>query len=474
MSREHAAWAAILPCLTGLLVAAVLLGPAIAAAAPAMLLTDAGADAQQARDQVQLQTGVSVPAERTFTLDDVFAITGYSLLVAGSAEASTCKGPALDAEGFAERLGAAMALVDELELALASTELAALRRDLPCSVSVIPPEALYGIFFSAGLVAAYEERREEAVDLFARAVAIKGDVPLDTNYPPVVQQLYLVGKDRTSSAPEAELSLLPPVDATKVWLDGQPLAEPGPSSVWIKPGTHVVHVETAQGTQRAALLNLGDGAGLWADPRAAGVAVARGVIDGPAGSAANALLSAAAEAWGAETIYVAGSAGVFLYGDAPFARAAVPLAPTGDRLGVRLGVGASLRAAPYRPAPFAYATPTFELDVALIRGLEVGATVQIGVASFAEGTTSVLPVVTAGVQWGFSGARFRPFVGAHAAIAVDGPGSVKAGGVARFGLRVAPARGFPLRVAASGTFGWVGALQAGAAVTVGFGFGGPG
>lgn len=438
-----------------------------------MLLSDAAADAEQSRDKVRLQAGAAVPAERTFTLDDIFEVSGYSLLVAGSAEASTCRGPALDAAGFAERLGEAMALVDELELARATRELDALRRDLPCSVSLIPSEALYGIFFSAGLVAAYDDQRDEAVDLFARAVAIRADVPLDTNYPPLVQQLYLLGKDRTTSAGDSELSLLPPVDATKVWVDGTELADPGPSSVTLKPGTHLVHVETSQGTQRAALLDVVAEVGLWADPRAAGVAVGQGVTEGPAGAAANALLAVAAEAWQAETIYVVGAAGIYVYGAEPFARAAVPLTPSGDRVGVRLGAGVSLRAAPYRPAPFAFATPTFELDVALVRGLELGATVQVGVASFAEGTTSVLPLVTAGAQWAFPGVRFRPFVGVHGAIAVDGPGAVRGGGVGRLGLRVQLARGFPLRVSGAVTFGWVGALQAGVAVTVGVGLGGP-
>ena len=425
---------------------------------------------------MELQTGVAVAPDRTFVLEDAFAVTGYSLLVAGTAEASTCKGPALDQAAFRNRIGRAMSLVDELELAMAATELASLRADLPCSVSLIGDRELHAIFFSAGLMAAYDGRRDEAIDMFARASAIKDDVPLDTDYPPAVQQLSLQGKDKTSSAPEVELSLVPPTDARGVWVDGRPLDRTGPTSVWVKPGTHLVHVETSQGTQRAALLEVGEGgAALWADPRAAGVALTQGQTDGPGGAAANALLNAVMKHWSASAIYVDTPAGVLLYGAAPLARAALPLAPTGDRLGIRGGGAVLVRGAPFRPAPFAYGAPSLELEVALLRGLEIGLTVTVGLASFAEDTTSLLPVVTAGPQWAFAGSRVRPCVGGHFALAVAGAdaASVGVGGVGRLGVRVRPIRDSSLRLAAAATFGWAGALQAGVAVTVGFGVGGP-
>jgi len=456
----------------------MVLGSSAALASPALLLVGAAGDpdaAASARDRVQLQTGVAVEPERIFELEDAFVVTGYSLLVAGAAQASTCKGPALDQAGFRGRIGRAMELVDELELAMAATDLASLRDDLPCSVALIGDTELHSIFFSTGLMAAFDGRKEEAIDMFARAVAIKSDVPLDTDYPPNVQQLYLQGKDRSSSHEPVELSLLPPTDTRAMWLDGRQLPTTGPTSAWVQPGTHLVHVETTQETQRAALLDVAPGAAaLWADPRAAGVALADGTTDGPAGAAANALLSAVAAAWQASTIYVDSPSGILLYGEAPLARAALPLAPTGDRVGLRLGGGFVIRAAPFRPAPFAYGAPSLEVDFALVRGLEIGLVATVALASFTEGTTSLLPVVSVGPQWAFAGSRVRPFVGAHFALAVDGPNAVRVGALGRLGVRVKPIRDASLRLAAAANFGWVGAIQAGLTISVGFGFGGPG
>jgi hypothetical protein len=385
----------------------------------------------------------------------------------------TCKGPSLDRPAFRQRIADAMSLVDELELVMAASVLRSLRNDLPCSVALIGDVELHAIFFSTGLMAAFNGHKDEALDMFARAVSIKPDVPLDTNYPPKIQQLYLQAKDRVSNQEEVELSLVPPTNSRAIWLDGRQLKDNGATSQWVKPGTHLVHVETTQGTQRAALLDISAGAAaLWADPRAAAVALADGLTAGPEGAAANALLSAAMQSWRAATIYIDTPGGILIYGAQPLARAALPLAPTGDRLGIRLGGGGVVRAAPFRPAPFAYAAPSFELEVALVRGLEVGLTAAVGVASFTEGTTSLLPVVTVGPQWAFSGSRIRPFVGVHFALAVAGADEVRIGGLGRLGVRVAPVRKAPLRAAVSASFGWVGAVQAGIAISVGFGFGG--
>ncbi|MCP4868976.1 MAG: hypothetical protein GY898_09695 [Proteobacteria bacterium] len=424
---------------------------------------------------MQLQTGVTVAPDRTYVLEDVFALTGYSLLVAGTAEASTCKGPALDQSAFRQRIGRSMSLVDELELAMAATELAKLRDDLPCSVALIGDVELHSIFFSTGLMAAFDGRNDEAIDMFARAAAIKPDVPLDTNYPPNVQQLYLQGKDQTSNQEDVELSLVPPTTSRAMWLDGVQLKTAGPTSVWVKPGTHLVHVETTQGSQRAALLDVAPGGdALWADPRAAGAALTEGLVDGPEGAAANALLLAAAAGWSAPTVYVDTPTGILLYGEQPLARTAVPLAPTGDRLGIRVGGGFMVRGATFRPAPFAYGAPSLELDVALVRGLEIGLTATVALASFTEDTLSVLPVISVGPQWAFPGSRLRPFAGVHFGLAVDGPGAVRVGGLGRLGIRFKPIRDSTLRLAAAANFGWVGAIQAGLTVSVGFGLGGPG
>ena len=86
----------------------------------------------------------------------------------------------------------------------------------------------------------------------------------------------------------------------------------------------------------------------------------------------------------------------------------------------------------------------------------------------------MLPVITVGPQWAFPGSRVRPFVGGHFGLAVDGPSAVRIGGVGRLGVRVKPIRDSTLRLAAAASFGWVGAIQAGLTVSIGFGLGGPG
>jgi hypothetical protein len=423
---------------------------------------------------VQTLAGATVAEGRVYGVDDLLGSVGYSALLGGAA-AFTCRGPALDQQGFDARLFQAMGFVEELELGKAGPALRALRDDLPCSVAVVAPRQLHDIFFFGGLAAAYEGDKDGAVDQFARAVAIKGDVPLPTDFPPDVQQLYLLGKDRSLSAQAALLSVLPPAGSRQVWIDGTMQSGAGALELTLRPGTHFVHVETAQGTQRAIGLDLGEGACLWADPRAAGVAVEEGQGAGPAGRAADALLAQAAAEWQADAIYVASARGVFAWheGGGGLARAARPLQPPGARLGMRIGGGVLVREAPYRPAPFTYAAPSLDLELALIRGLEIGLDATVGIASFVDGRTSVLPSLSLGPQWAWPGARLRPVFGVHGAMTVDGPGSVRWGGLARLGVRFRPTERARLRLAVGAAFGWVGAVQAGISVTVGAGLGGP-
>ena len=447
-------------------------GPAFAAPALLVPLPDDEADARRFRDRVQLVTGTAVAPDRTYGPDDLQAAVGYKPLRSGAIESFTCKGPAVDQAGFDARLGLAMSQVDGLELEEAEGSLMALKGDLPCSVSVIGARQLHDIFFFAGLMAAYNGQKDDAIERFARAVSIKSDVPLDTDFPPAAQQLYLLGRERSSNQETVSLTFVPPVGTRSIWVDGRPLPDPDPVQLELRPGTHLIHIETTEGAQRAFGFDLGPGESRFADHRAAAAAALSGVGEGPLGAAANGLLAAAAERWGAETLYVGSERGVFVFGGS-LARARVPLKPTGDRLGLRVGGGVLIREGDHFPQPFVYGAPAFELDVALLRGLEIGAAVQVGVTSVVADTASLLPAVSAGLQWAWSGTTLRPYAGLRAAVIVAGVDDVRAGGLVVGGIRLQPRRDSALRIGVGVNFGWTGGIQAGATVTIGAGLGGP-
>lgn len=460
------------------LVVAVIV-PGVAMAAEPVLLVEDSADAaaaDAARNKIQLLTGIEIPAERTRGLDDLVAVTGYAALTGGGASVFTCKGPAVDATGFDARLSEVVRLVDELDLDAASEAVQSLQRDLPCSVSAIPARQLHDVFFFAGLMAAYRGERDKAVDQFARAAALKPDVTWNESYDPSAQQLFLLGKEQAITAQMVQLTVLPPTDARRVWLDGRPTTEAAMSAE-VRPGTHVVHVETTGGSLRAVGLDLEPTAtALWADPRAAAQAVMDGATEGPAGEAAATLLALGLTEWEADTFYVASRRGVLRYSaDIGFEKPRRPLGPTGDVVTVGVGAAVLVREAPYRK-PFVYAAPGLDVSIGVLRGLEVSLFGRVGIASFTDDSISILPTWGAGLQWAFSGVAVRPYAGAQAAFAVrnqtaaDGTrtANVAAGGLARLGVRLAPP-GTALRLGFGVSFGWVDGVQASAGFTVGFG-----
>lgn len=446
---------------------------------PYLIVPDSSdqAESERARGKVQLVTGVEIPPERTRGLDDLVAETGYTALTSEGVELFTCKGPALDAAGFDARLGAAVRLVDELDLEAASEALRALEADLPCSVSAVPARQLHDLFFFSGLMAAYDEERDQAIARFARAAALKPDVTWNESYGPTAQQLFLLGKEQALTAEPVTLTVVPPTDAQRMWIDGRQTDDAGPTVADLRAGTHVVHVETGSGAIRAVGLDLPGGPALYADPRAAAQAVESGVMEGPAAEAAAGLLALAGAAWETPTLFTWTRRGALRWTAAGgLERPQRPLTPVGDRLGVRLGAGVLVREAPFRK-PFAYAAPALEIDVGLIRGLEATVFARVGLASFSEGTLSVVPVWGAGLQWAFAGVMLKPFAGAQAVFvakrATDVAGLsrevVVAGGVARFGAILSPIPRNPLRLALGVSFGWVDGIHASATVSVGFG-----
>lgn len=453
--------------------------PGAAIAADPVLLVEDTTDApsvEAARSRVQLLTGVVIPPERTRGVDDLVAATGYAALTAGGASVFTCKGPALDAGGFDARLSEVVRLVDELDLDRASAAVASLQADLPCSVAAIPARQLHDVFFFTGLMAAYRGERDEAIDQFSRAAALKPDVTWNESYDPSAQQLFLLGKERAITAEMVLFSALPPTDARRVWLDGRATSEAA-MEAQVRPGTHLVHVETTTGSLRAIGVRLEPGvSALWSDPRAAAQAVMDGASEGPAARAAEALLALGLAEWSADTFYVSSRRGVLRYSaDVGFEKPRRPLAPVGDRVTFGLGAAVLVRDAPYRK-PFVYAAPGLDVSVAVLRGLEVSLFGRAGLASFSESTLSVLPAWGLGLQWAFAGVAVRPYVGAQAAFTAQHETAasglrvvrVTAGGLARLGVRLAPgSSAFRLGIGVS--FGWVGGIHASAGVTVGFG-----
>ena len=453
--------------------------PALARGAEPVLIVEDSADAaatESARNKVQLLTGVIISPDRTRGLDDLVAETGYAALTAGGASVFTCKGPALDASGFDARLAEVVRLVDELDLDAATVAVDSLQADLPCSVAAIPARQLHDVFFLAGLMAAYRGERDQAVDQFARAAGLKPDVTWNESYDPSAQQLFLLGKEQAISATLVQVAVLPPTDAKRVWLDGRPTSEAAMAAE-VRPGTHLLHVETTTGALRAVGLILEPApTALWADPRAAGQAVMEGAIEGPAGQAAEVLLAQGLAAWEADTFYVASRRGILRYAvDTGFEKPRRPLGPAGDVVTVGVGGALLVRDAPYRK-PFVYAAPGIDVSIGVLRGLEVSLFGRVGLASFSEGSLSILPAWGAGLQWAFTGVSVRPYVGAQAALiarhqtAADGAvgTTVAAGALARLGVRLAPPT-TALRFGLGVSFGWVDGIHASVGVTVGFG-----
>ncbi len=458
--------------------AAFFVGGAALGADPVLLVEDSAdaASVEAARSKVQLLTGVVLQAERTRGLDDLVAATGYAALTSGGASVFTCKGPALDAGGFDARLRDVVRLVDELDLDRASEAVASLQADLPCSVAPIPARQLHDVFFFTGLMAAYRGEREQAIDQFARAAALKPDVTWNQSYDPSAQQLFLLGKEQAITAALVRFTALPPTDARRVWLDGRPASEAAMEAE-VRPGTHLVHIETTSGSLRALGVNLEPAVdALWADPRAAAQAVMDGVMEGPTARAAEALLALGLARWEADTFYVASRRGVLRYSaDAGFERPRRPLSPVGDIVTIGFGGALLVRDAPYRK-PFVYAAPGVDVSIGVVRGLEVSLFGRAGIASFSPSTVSVLPAWGLGLQWAFAGVSVRPYVGAQAAFTAQhgtAPNGVRtvgvtAGGLARLGVRLSPPS-TALRFGLGVSFGWVGGIHASAGVTVGFG-----
>jgi hypothetical protein len=427
--------------------------------------------AAKARDRVQLTTGAVVAPDRTFGPDDLVAATRYRPVVTGEIVLHTCSGPALDQAGFERRLGEVVAKVDELDLDGAMARVSALEKDLPCSVSPISTRGLHDIFFYTGLLEAYHGERDAAVLDFARAAALKADVPWNTAYAPEAHELYLLGKER-AGLPAVALDLVPAADARRVHVDGNAQADARARVLSLRPGFHLLHMETDQGVQRAIGIEVAAGAALYAEVSGAVVAVQEGATDGPRGAAARALLEVAAQAWQADVVYVAHRTGLtFLRPGSAIEAARRPVTPTGDRLGLRVGGGLLLRGAPYRGAPFAYAAPGLELDIATILGLELVAGVHVGFGSAAAGSWSLLPSGSVGLQWAFDGTLVRPFLGAEAVFQPAQAPGVDGGAQLRGGVRISPLRERRLRVAVTGRLGWAGRLTGGVGLSVGFGAG---
>jgi hypothetical protein len=448
-------------------------GPA-RAGEPALVVADVtDAEAvERSTDRVQLLTGVVIPKERAFGLDDLVASVGYSSLTEGAVEVFACRGPAVDGDTFAARLGDAVQRVDELDLPGAMAGLAALAADLPCSVAPIPARQLHDLFFFDGLMAAYGKDRDRAVKQFARAAALKADVPWNESYDPAAQQIFLLGKEQALTAPMLTLTVVPPVDARRIWLDGKQLEGGGSFEAELRPGTHVVHIETAAGALRAVGLDLAGGDALWSDPRAAAAAAEGGVLEGPPVRAANVLLARAGDAWQTDVVYVGSSRGVFVWRrGVGLMRAERPKTPIGDGFSLRVGANALVRAPRYGGRPLAYAAPQVSIEAGLLRGLELAVDFGVGIARFAEGTTSVLPHGAAGFQWAWPGISARPYAGVQAAMAVTGPlpEDLRGGGLLRLGVRFVPARDGALRLQLGAAFGWVGGVQAQLGLSVGFG-----
>ena len=470
---QHPSAPRLLASLLGSLLS--LAGPA--EAAPTLVVEDA-ADAvgvERARDRVQLLAGVDVPEDRVFGRDELLTTLLRQPLVDGDVQAGGCAGLALARTEFDARVAEAAARLQRLDLEGAEASWQELEGDLPCATFVLAPEPLADLLLLGGAIATRREDPDTALSRFGAAASIEpGRPPADL--PPEAQSLQRRAQGTAATAPTSLVALLPSEAAHAAWLDGRSL-DPRGEEIPVPSGAHLLQVEVAAGALRGVSLQV-DGDGLWADPGAAVAAVLAGGGRGVGATAAHALLARAGARWGAETIYVAFDRSLFVWGDEPGDAPGdevprVPLLPTGDRLGLRLGGGLLVREEEPGTGPQLFGAPGLELDVALVRGLEVGASVAVGFSAGVDGSTAALPAADLGLQWAWAGARVRPWIGLRGALAVVATGEPRGGASAWLGVRLHPSDRAPLRVGVALGFGWVGAVQAQARITLGFGVGSP-
>ena len=186
------------------------------------------------------------------SLDGVLALDSAPVWVLG-AQQQGCTGSPVTSEAFAELLSQASDAVDMLEFGPAHAKLTEAQQAMPCLSAPADPEALYQIWFLAGLSAFHEGKEDEARAAFGSAAVLDPPRKWNPDYAPAAQGLFL------DALQGALARKAPPLgrDASLVGdllVDGRPYDGTGELLV----GRHLVQLATEAGVG-GALVTLPEG-----------------------------------------------------------------------------------------------------------------------------------------------------------------------------------------------------------------------
>ncbi len=188
------------------------------------------------------------------SLDAALALDSAPVWVLG-AQQEGCTAAPVTGEAFAELLSSASDAVDMLEFGPAHAKLAEAQQAMPCLSAPADPEALYQIWFLAGLSAFHEGKEAEAKAAFGSAAVLDPTRKWNPDYAPAAQGLFL------DALQGALARKAPPLgrDASLVGdllVDGRPYDGTGELLV----GRHLVQLRTEAGVG-GALVTLPEGSG---------------------------------------------------------------------------------------------------------------------------------------------------------------------------------------------------------------------
>lgn len=174
-------------------------------------------------------------------LDAVLALDSSPVWVLGARQQG-CSGPPMSTEDFSALLNEASDAVDMLEFGEAHSKLGEAQQAMPCLSAPADPEALYQIWFLAGLSAFHEGKEAEASAAFASAAVLDPTRKWNPDYAPAAQGLFLdalQGALARKAPPLGRDSSLVGV----LLVDGRPHDGTGELLV----GRHLVQLKTEEG-----------------------------------------------------------------------------------------------------------------------------------------------------------------------------------------------------------------------------------
>ena len=188
------------------------------------------------------------------SLGDALALDSAPVWVLGGAQVG-CGGKLVTGEAFAGLLAEASDAVDMLEFGTAHGKLAEAQRAMPCLTEPADPEALYQVWFLAGLSAFQEKKEDEARAAFGAAAVLDPTRPWSDDYAPAGQGLFLEALQGALARKAPPLSRDAAL-AGALYVDGRPYDGTGE----LLAGRHLVQLQTDAGVG-GAIVTLPEEAG---------------------------------------------------------------------------------------------------------------------------------------------------------------------------------------------------------------------